>query len=104
MGFPAAELCDEGENRRRVGCISGEPAQHHARVLFQRAGEAGAREKLRGVIVIVGRSARNDLLQRDRELVGIERAPFADLAPRLNDFVPRFQCDKPLCYSACSSW
>ena len=96
----AAELGDEREHRRRVVGSPGEPAQHHARVLAQRPREAGAREELRRVAIVLRRRPGHDLLEGDGELVRVERAAFADFLARRGDLVPGFHCDPPT-VSAC---
>ena len=72
VGLAAAELGDQGENRRRVLSPAGEAPEHHADVLLQGAREAGAGEELRRVAVVLGRGPGNDLLEGDREFVGAE--------------------------------
>src|SRR3970040_896639 len=75
----AAELGDEREHRRRVVGSSGEPAQHHARVLAQGPRKRGPREELRRVAIVFRRRPGHDLLEGDGELVRVERAAFANL-------------------------
>ena len=88
MRLTAAELSDEGQNRGRVFRLAGQPSQRHARVLAQRAREAGAFEELDRVFVVLRRGAGYHLLQRNGELVRIERPPFPDFFARLRDLVP----------------
>lgn len=66
----------------------GQAPQHHARMLCQGAGEAGAREELLRVAVVPRRRPGHNLLERDSELVGAERPPLPDLLAKLDDLVP----------------
>ena len=84
----AAELGDQREHRRGVVGSPGEPAQHHARMLAQCPSEAGAREELRSVAIVLRRRPGHDLLEGDGELVRVERAAFADFLARCGDLVP----------------
>ena len=91
MSLAAAELGNQGKNGRRVDGLAIKPPQHHRHVLAQRLGKAGAAEELVGVGVVLRRSPGGHLLQRDRELVGIERTPLRELlraAARLCTRVP----------------
>ena len=100
VGLAAAELGDERQHRRGVVGLAREPSQHHPRVLAQRPREASAREELRRIAVVLRRRAGDDLLQRDGELVGVERAAFADFLARGGDLVPGLHRDPPT-VSAC---
>ena len=84
----AAELGDQGEDRRRVPGLTGQPPEHHAGMLRQRPREAGAREERRRIAVILGSGAGDDLLQGDRELVRAERAAFPHFLAQRHDPVP----------------
>ena len=84
MSLATAELGDERENRSGVRGFTGKAPDHHSGVFVQRAGEAGASEKLDRILVVVRRIARRDLLQGDGEFVGIERPSLSDLSSRLN--------------------
>ena len=72
----AAELGDEGKDRRRVLSLAGQPPEDHAGMLLQRAREAGAGEELRRVAVVLRSGVRDHLLQGNGELVRTERASF----------------------------
>jgi hypothetical protein len=87
----AAKLRDEREHRRGVYSLAAEAADDHRHVLAQRVRETGSGEEFDWVGIVIGCIARDYLLQRDRKLVGVERAPFAHLGSWLNDSVPGFQ-------------
>lgn len=57
-------------------------------MIFERAREAGAREKLLRVAIIFRRVSRDDLFQSDGEFVRIERAAFSNFLSRRCNFVP----------------
>ena len=69
-------------------------------MLAQRPREAGAREELRRVAIVLRRRPGHDLLEGDGELVRVERAAFADFLARRGDLVPGFHGDPPT-VSAC---
>ena len=91
MRLAAAELGDEGEDRRGIPAPAGQPPQHHPGVLPQRAREAGAGEELRRIAVVLRRRAGDHLLQRDGEFVRAERTPLPHFLAQRNDPIPRFQ-------------
>jgi hypothetical protein len=86
--LPAAELGDEGEDRRGVFGLAREPAEDHADVLAQRPGETCTGEELRRLPVVFGRGPGNDLLESDGELIRIEGTSFPDLLSWRCHFVP----------------
>ena len=53
-----------------------------------------------GVAIVLRRRPGHDLLERDGELVRVERAAFADFLARRGDLVPGFHGDPPT-VSAC---
>src|SRR5262245_55626696 len=95
MGLPPAELRDEREDRSCVLGLAREPAHHHPGVLAQRSREARAREEQRRVTVVLGRSPGHDLLERNGELVRVERAALAYFFARSRDLVPGLHADPP---------
>ena len=68
--------------------LARQPLEHHARVLAQGSGKVGAREELRRVAVVFGSTTRNNLLQGNRKLVGIEGTSLAYLLAWQSDLVP----------------
>ena len=96
----AAELRDEREHRRRVLGLAREPAQDHPGMFAQRPREAGAREELGRIAIVLRRGPGHDLLEGDGELVRVERPAFTDFLARRGDLVPGLQCDPPT-VSAC---
>ena len=92
----AAELSDEGEDRRRVLGPAGQPPEHHAGMLLQCTREAGPRKELSRVAIVLGSRIRDDLLQGDRELVRAERAAFPHLLAQRHGPVPGFHHSSPL--------
>ena len=62
MRLAAAELGDEREDWCCVFSLAGKTPEDHAGVFFQCAGEAGAREELRWIAVILGGGLGYDLL------------------------------------------
>ena len=88
MRLAAAELGNQGQHRGRVLGPSGQASQHHAGMIRQGPGEAGAREELRRVPVVRRRSPGHHLFQRNGELVRAERPAFADLLAGSDDLVP----------------
>src|SRR5579885_1000121 len=89
----AAELGNERKDRGGVIGPAGEPAKHHPRVFPQGSREIGTREELRRVAIILRRCSCHNLLERDGELIRIERPPFSNFLARRGDFVPRLhQC------------
>ena len=88
MRLAAAELRDQRQHRRRVRRPPGQPPQHHPGMLGQRPREAGAGEELRRVAVVVRRSPRHHLLERNGELVRAERPPLAHFRPGGDYLVP----------------
>ena len=93
MCLAAPELRDQRQDRCRVIGSAGESPEHHAGVLFQRAREAGAGEELRRVAIILRRTPRHYLFQRNRELVRAERSAFPHLPAKRDDLVPGFHSD-----------
>ena len=86
----AAHLRDQRLHRSGVLGFTGEATQHEARVVPQCPREAGPREKLLGLLVVVRGGARDHLFERDGELVRVERAPFTDFFAGCDQFVPGF--------------
>jgi len=82
MGLAVTELGDQGQVRRRVRPLPGEPPEHHPGMLGERPREVRPGEELLRVPVVFGSAAGDDLLERDGELVRVERTPLADLCPR----------------------
>ncbi len=60
-------------------------------MLLERAGEAGAAEKLFRIAIVLGRRAGDDLLKRDGELVRIERSALTDFFAWRDNLVPGLQ-------------
>ena len=79
MGLATAELGYQRHDRCSVLSLTGEATQNHSGVLRQRTGEAGAREKLCRIAVVLGRGSRYHLLQGNSELVGAEGPALPDL-------------------------
>jgi hypothetical protein len=90
VGLAAAELGDKGQHRGGVLRPARQPPQHHAQVLAQGPGEAGAAEELGRVAVVLRGGAGHHLLQVDGELVRVEGPAFADFLTGADHFVPRF--------------
>ncbi len=88
MGLAPAKLGDQGQDRGGVLGTPGQSSQDHPGVVAEGAGEAGPREELRGIDVILRRGPGDDLLEGDGKLVGVEGSAEADLRPRTDGFVP----------------
>ena len=90
------ELRDQRKDRRRVLGLARESPEHHPGMLLQRPGEAGPREELGRVAVILGSRLCDHLLEGDGELVRTERAAFPDFLTEGHDFVPRVHDSPPV--------
>jgi hypothetical protein len=91
----AAELGDERQDRRGVVRAPRQAAEDHPRMLAKGTGQARAREELHRGPIVLGRRTRDDLLQRDRELIGVERAALANLTAQRGDSVPGLHAPTP---------
>jgi hypothetical protein len=83
-----AELRDQRQHGCRLARFARQPPQHHAGVLVQGAGEAGAGEELGGLAIVFRRCAGDDLFEGNGEFVRVEGAAFADFLPWGDDSVP----------------
>jgi len=95
MGLPAPELGEKGKYWIRVTRLAREPSEHHARMCSEGVGEAGAREELLWVAVVLRGHSIDHLFESDRELIGAEGATLAHLLTKGDDVVPGFQMVSP---------
>ena len=87
----AAELGAQVEDRRRLGALARQPAQHLAGQVGQVAGQVGAAEEAGRVLVVAGRAAVAHLVQVDGELGRVQGAVFPQVFAGVDDLVPGFE-------------
>src|SRR5262245_35547473 len=90
MSLAAAALGDAREDR---GAIFGLAVQSHQHCLYmfrKRPREVGPSEKLFRVIIVFRRIASYDSLERDGELIRVERPALSDLFTRQGNLIPGF--------------
>jgi hypothetical protein len=90
VGFAAAELCGQVEDRAGLRPLAGKTPHDFAGQGGEVPGEVGAGEEAVGLLVVGRGRAVTHVVQVDGKLGGVERFAFAEVFAGCDDFIPGF--------------